>query len=212
MKMINRRLVLISVMGLVGIAGLVSVLPNAKDTKEPESKSVFCDGLAAYEKGERATAERIWTKKLQESSNADGPTALWLGTLMKEEKRFDESEKLLKQALTANRVEFGADSLETTLAMRQLAEVYASQGKVDASAVLLKRVIQICAKLQGPADVQTMLARNDLAQVYLLEKKPALAKSILVESLKACETKLGKSHPSTQSVRLKLANLANPPQ
>jgi hypothetical protein len=114
----------------------------------------------------------------------------------------------LEKVLAANRITFGAESFETACVMRQLADIYEQEGKLDKANVLQKGALQIFLKVKGPEALETALSIDGLARILLKREQPLEARSFLMESLRMFEEKLGKSHRNTQFIRHSLVAIS----
>ena len=116
-----------------------------------------------------------------------------------------ESEELAERAIAIKEKSFGAEHPEVASSLRNLAIVYAMQGKFANAEPLFKRALTIREKALGPEHPLVAASLNNLANLYNFQGKYADAEPLYKRALTIREKALGPDHPD---VATSLNNLA----
>jgi tetratricopeptide (TPR) repeat protein len=123
-----------------------------------------------------------------------------------QDKRYEEAEKQFKVALREAE-KLKPDGLTLAQSLRNLADVYKTQGKYADAEALCKRYLAILEKVLGPELPEVAGGLNDLSGLYYAEGKYAAAEPLLKRSLAILEKVLGPEQPEVAKSLNNLATL-----
>jgi len=120
-----------------------------------------------------------------------------VGGFLHEDGKYDDSEKLLLQAVETYRSFLGAENSETLAAMYALAWTYQAQGRNVEAARIQEQVLEKWRRILGEEHPHTLAAMHALAVTYQAQGRNAEAARIQEQVLEKRRRILGEEHPDT---------------
>lgn len=123
------------------------------------------------------------------------------------DRKFAEATPLAEQALATAERRLGAEHPDTLTSVKNLAELYADQGRHAEAEPLFKRALEGRERALGPDAVDTLVSVNNLGVFYFSARRYAEAEPLFKRSLDGRERLLGAEHPDTLESMSNLAAL-----
>ncbi|HEY9777590.1 MAG TPA: CHAT domain-containing tetratricopeptide repeat protein [Planktothrix sp.] len=174
--------------------------------------SVLTNLATVYrDSGREKEAEQLYKRALTilsgKSKDPLFATALEnLGVLWSNQKRFEQSGAALRLALYGREREFGANALEVSESLSDLASDYEQQSRFSEAEPLLKRALAIREKKLGPKHSQTASILLDIANIYDSQSRLPEAEVLAKRALKIYTERFG---PENHGVADALGTLAS---
>jgi eukaryotic-like serine/threonine-protein kinase len=169
-------------------------------------------GLARYDQGDFAEAERLHRRALELRSSAYGSrhnrTATSLQNLalaVAQLNRGSEAEALYREALVIYRETLGGEHTEVATTLTSLGRSLSERGEFEEAIPLLSEALRINRSRLGNGHPHVALVLNDLGSVRARQGRFEEAETIFRDALELREQALGASHPY---VATSLNNLA----
>ncbi|MGB0086176.1 MAG: tetratricopeptide repeat protein, partial [Rhodomicrobiaceae bacterium] len=89
--------------------------------------------------------------------------------------KYPQATPIAEQALALGERTLGPDHPETLRSVKNLGDLYQSQGRNDEAERLFKRALEARERVLGPDHLDTLVSVNDLAVLYQIEKRYAEA-------------------------------------
>ncbi len=194
-------------------AALVSVAPQGNAADEATWTRFLDAGTAAYNRRDPDEATRQFEFALNEAegfgeSDARLATSLaWLAELYRVQRRFEESEKLIRRTVAIDEKFRGPDHPDLAMSLESLALLYHTQSRQREMEPVLIRAIGIYEKAMGPQHPRVASALNNLAALYRSVGRLNEAEPLVSRALAIREKALGMEHPDTVQSRNYLALL-----
>jgi tetratricopeptide (TPR) repeat protein len=176
-------------LAFLATALLVLCAPQTALSQKTLWETYIEGGRKAYVQGNYADAERLFKEAL-EAAKATGDkgirlerSLLNLGTVYRDQAKYSEAEKLLKQAILVMEAGNLAEQTDMALALNNLAGLYQLQGRVAEAIELYNRSVRIAEKRMGSKNPELALELNNLAYVYVVAGKYADAGAVLRRSV-----------------------------
>jgi len=128
-----------------------------------------------------------------------------VGKFLYQDGKYDDSERLLLQAVETYASVLGTDNSDTLSAMHELALTYQAQGRNADAASIQEQVLENRGRILGEEHPDTLSAMNNLAYTYQAQGRNADAARIEEEVLTKGRRILGEEHPDTLSTMNNLA-------
>jgi tetratricopeptide (TPR) repeat protein len=148
----------------------IQVRPGASD--KVAARNVLMLGRAKMDLGEFAMAGSLLVRSiaLEDSLNAglhtdQGTARRWLGELRRIERKYDEAEKLLREASDIQRETLGPEHLDYATTISSLSHVMRMTGRLDESLALLQETKRIQEKVLGPRHADVAVNMLNIAGV-----------------------------------------------
>src|SRR3954464_4863419 len=195
------------------LTALLSGVPLAGAADNAAWTRYLDAGTAAYNRRDPEEATRQFELALKEAegfgeSDARLATSLaWLAELYRVQRRFDESEKLIRRTISIDEKFRGQDHPDLGMSLESLALLYHTQNRQREMEPVLIRAITIYEKSLGPQHLRVASSLNNLAALYrsigrLNEAEPLVSRALAIR-----EKALGPDHPDTVQSRNYLALL-----
>jgi tetratricopeptide (TPR) repeat protein len=130
-----------------------------------------------------------------------------LGAVLTAEERFDEAERMLREALAQDREQHGADGIDTARSLSQLAHLYWREEKPDRALPLIEEAVAIDQARLGPAHPFIADDFYDLALVYEAMRRGDAAFKALTTAIEILEGGAGRETPRVAYAELELERL-----
>ncbi len=114
-------------------------------------------------------------------------TLVQLGEVLRDERKFRESEALYRQALSESTAAFGEDSFNTAAIENNLSNLLQRCGRYSEAERLLQHSAATYESAVGKQNIQLAIVLNDLAVVYLAEHRYNEAEPVLDRALQILE-------------------------
>lgn len=170
-------------------------------------------GTAAYHKRDPDEATRQFELALKEAEGfGEGDPRLatslaWTAELYRVQRRFEESERLIRRTIGLDEKFRGPDATDTAMSLESLALLFNTQNRQREMEPVLIRVIGIYEKALGPQHPRVASALNNLASLYRSVGRLNEAEPLVSRALAIREKALGTDHPDTVQSRNYLALL-----
>ena len=196
------------------LAIVLVAAPPAGVAADEATWTRFLDaGTAAYHRRDPVEATRQFEFALKEAegfgeSDPRLATSLaWLAELYRVQRRFEESERLIRRTIALDEQYRGPEATDTASSLESLALLFHTQNRQREMEPVLTRVITIYEKALGPQHPRVASALNNLAALYrsigrLNEAEPLVSRALAIR-----EKALGFDHPDTVQSRNYLALL-----
>ena len=164
-------------------------------------------GTNAYRKRDPDEATRQFELALKEAEGFGeedarlATTLAWLAELYRVQRRFEESEKLIRRTIAMDEKYRGAEHPDLAMSLESLALLYHTQNRQREMEPVLKRVIAIYEKALGPQHVRVAAALNNLAALFRATGRLEEAEPLVSRALAIREKALGMEHPDTVQSR-----------
>ena len=193
---------------VVAVSAAFVALPSPADAADEATWNRYLDaGTAAYRKRDPDEATRQFEFALKEAEGFgdDDPrlatTLAWLAELYRVQRRFEESEKLIRRTIAMDEKYRGMDHPDLAMSLESLALLFHTQNRQREMEPVLKRVISIYEKALGPQHVRVASALNNLAALYRATGRLEEAEPLVSRALAIREKALGMDHPDTVQSR-----------
>ena len=170
-------------------------------------------GTAAYHKRDPDEATRQFELALKEAEGfGEGDPRLatslaWTAELYRVQRRFEESERLIRRTIGLDEKFRGPDATDTAMSLESLALLFNTQNRQREMEPVLIRVVGIYEKALGPQHPRVASALNNLASLYRSVGRLNEAEPLVSRALAIREKALGTDHPDTVQSRNYLALL-----
>ena len=170
-------------------------------------------GTAAYHKRDPDEATRQFELALKEAEGfGEGDPRLatslaWTAELYRVQRRFEESERLIRRTIGLDEKFRGPDATDTAMSLESLALLFHTQNRQREMEPVLIRVVGIYEKALGPQHPRVASALNNLASLYRSVGRLNEAEPLVSRALAIREKALGTDHPDTVQSRNYLALL-----
>ncbi|GBM63996.1 Ankyrin-3 [Araneus ventricosus] len=124
-----------------------------------------------------------------------------IAIILREQKKYYESQKLLRIIFEAKGNIFGWDHQETMATTTEFAATVIFIGEKERALILLRKNEYLQFKLLEPNHLDTLRTRSIIAEILFSQKKVREALAIYTEDLSALILKLGANHPSIKKIR-----------
>lgn len=118
--------------------------------------------------------------------------------------RYEESERLYRQALAAWQNAVGSEHYEIAANLHNLAAVLARRGFLQEAEEHYRRALAIKEKLLDEDSVDIALTRNNLGRLLAEAGRPAEALTLLRQAVASLENRLAPGHPHLEAARKNL--------
>lgn len=190
------------------MVALSLALPSPGNAADEATWTRYLDaGTAAYRKRDPDEATRQFEFALKEAEGfgEEDPrlatTLAWLAELYRVQRRFEESEKLIRRTIAMDEKYRGMEHPDLAMSLESLALLYHTQNRQREMEPVLKRVISIYEKALGPQHVRVASALNNLAALYRATGRLEEAEPLVSRALAIREKSLGMDHPDTVQSR-----------
>ncbi len=170
-------------------------------------------GTTAYHKRDPDEATRQFELALKEAEGfGEGDPRLatslaWTAELYRVQRRFEESERLIRRTIGLDEKFRGPDATDTAMSLESLALLFHTQNRQREMEPVQIRVIGIYEKALGPQHPRVASALNNLASLYRSVGRLNEAEPLVSRALAIREKALGTDHPDTVQSRNYLALL-----
>ena len=170
-------------------------------------------GTAAYNRRDSEEATRQFESALKEAEGFGesdvrlATTLAWLAELYRVQRRFDESEKLIRRTISIDEKFRGLEHPDLGMSLESLALLYHTQNRQREMEPVLVRAIAIYDKALGPQHPRVASSLNNLAALYRSVGRLSEAEPLVSRALAIREKALGMDHPDTVQSRNYLALL-----
>jgi tetratricopeptide repeat protein len=130
-----------------------------------------------------------------------------LGAALTTQKRFNEAERVLGEALAQDREQHGAEGIDTSRSLSQLAQLYLRQQKPERALPLIQEAIAIDQRRLGPAHPFIADDFYDLGLGYDAMRRPDAALRALTAALAVLERGAGRETVRVAYAELELARI-----
>ena len=120
-----------------------------------------------------------------------------VGTLYRDQGKYDLAEPLYEESFSKHEKKLGSDHSSTLESMNNLATLYRIQGKYDLAEPLHKNCLSKREIILGPDHPDTLKCINSLATLYRIQGKYDVAEPLHKKCLSKREIILGPDHPDT---------------
>ena len=134
-------------------------------------------------------------------------TSTNLAKLYLEQRKYEQSEQLLKQSLTVFERVLAPGHPSIAQNLNLLARLAYEQGKYEQAEVFWKQAIEIIENtlgLEHPAIAESL---NSLAELFFVQGRYVQAQSLCQRALSVCENTFGAEHTDTISYRQHLTRI-----
>lgn len=147
-------------------------------------------------------------RKAQGETSRDTLAAMeTLGSIYRDQMKFDQAEKIFKQVLANQQRILGENNSETLITLADLATLYYLQGRNPEAESILVKVIDKRRTLY-PREVHELVrAAYDLSLTYYQDHKTVAAEAIALDNLKLARQHFGEDHPDTNDCRKVMARI-----
>lgn len=177
-------------------------------------RSLHALGRLHFERGDRAAAERFFRAGLARVASAQLPDPVVEGRLqcelaavLRDEARFEESEELLRLALSTLSRELGAAHHEVGAAWGGLGSALHHQGRFPEAERAHARAVAIQEKALGADHPELAATLNNLANTVGRQGRDAEAEPYLLRSIAVLERAYGSNHLAVATALGSLASL-----
>ena len=125
----------------------------------------------------------------------------WLAELYRVQRRFEESERLIRRTIAIDEKFRGPDHPDLGMSLESLALLYHTQSRQREMEPVLTRAIGIYEKALGPQHPRVASALNNLAALYRSVGRLNEAEPLVSRALAIREKALGMDHPDTVQSR-----------
>lgn len=133
------------------------------------------------------------------------PLLMKFGLCLRSDRRYNEAEKRLSQALKTSKTILGAEHRSTLPSMIHLAVTYIFKGRLKEAEELITQELRICSRVLGPEHPSTLTSMDNVAFIFSVQKRWKEAEGLRVQVLETSKRVLGQEHPDTLT---SMANLA----
>lgn len=188
-------------------AALLSASPQVSAADEATWTRFLDAGTAAYNRRDPDEATRQFEFALREAegfgeSDVRLATSLaWLAELYRVQRRFEESERLIRRTIAIDEKFRGPDHPDLGMSLESLALLYHTQSRQREMEPVLTRAIGIYEKALGPQHPRVASALNNLAALYRSVGRLNEAEPLVSRALAIREKALGMDHPDTVQSR-----------
>lgn len=194
---------------LAGVLALALVASSSTTIAADEATwTRYLDaGTAAYKNRDPDSAARQFESALQEAEGFGeqdvrlATTLAWLAELYRVQRRFDESEKLIRRTIAIDEKYRGMDHPDLAMSLESLALLYHTQNRQREMEPVLRRAISIYEKSMGPQHLRVASSLNNLAALYRSLGRLDEAEPLVSRALAIREKSLGMDHPDTVQSR-----------
>ena len=174
--------------------------------KYKEAEVLYREALKVCQK--TVSDRHLHTKHtLEATAIVYAATTTSLGTLLKNQGKFQEAASVLREGLEACRATFGSRNKCTLDAAKSLGTVLQDQGKLEDAEVLLREVLEGTRAIFGHRHMDTTRAMNDLGLLLSSQGKFEEAAPLLRGALEALRVTLGDRHVDTQATMNNLGEM-----
>jgi non-specific serine/threonine protein kinase len=160
--------------------------------------------------GEVLARQLITSRRTVESEHAPGVAYAksLLGTVLSYEGKYEESDRLLREAYADVSRELGADSYRTLTVLSPLTNSYADRGRFDEAAPLAAHIHDAVRKRFGDDHQVTLLSLANVGILYLNGHDLDAATAPLERAFQGLTEQFGQMHPAVQMVGFYLGQIA----
>ena len=156
---------------------------------------------------EQLSRQALSDMKLHGSGSDVQRAALYLGSALRNQRRYQEAEALYRSLLASDEQVLGPDHPVTATALDHLAVLLMDQGRYREAEPLFKRSVAIREKALGPDHPDVATTLHYLASLYVAQGQYAQAEPLFKRSLAIREKALGANHPDVAQSLNSLAAL-----
>jgi serine/threonine protein kinase len=180
----------------------IQVRPHAAD--EIAARNLLMLGRAKTELGEYAEADSLLIRSIAFEDSLhpglhthEGTARRWRGELLRIKQKYDEAEKLLREASDIQRQTLGPDHLDYATTISSLSHVMRMTGRLEECLAMLQETAKIQEKNLGPRHADFAINKLNIAGVYRELKRPDEAEPLYKEALQMHREIFGENSSST---------------